>query len=373
MSGSNIITQNNTILNISQNSSLQLYNALDLPNITSPFTLSSNPTNERAYVWLLMKGDKYLPGIFTSVFSVKRTEPNANLVVMTTHDVSQETKNKILKVATHTCDVPYICVKSKPLKTQRQREMYSNWIESSYTKLNMLALPYKKTIFIDADTIHTCNTDDLFDLTTPAAPYANPFVKPLGRLPDHYRGKRGKDGYPLHSATIPYVLISNIINKGGVLPISSSMLLEPSIQDYNSYISMLRTFTNFGFEKCINGYDEQSICYFYSVIKKKNWTAIHQRYNYIAWKDGFLSKNDFPKVIHYMSDTKPWSMKYNEYADVITWNKMAEEALKKNNLRAIDIFLKEENINSASLEKDIFIQKFIDVNSILDIYNRYMQ
>ena len=346
---------------------IDISNALTLPSRQELFSMSSAPSKDNAYVWLLMKGSSYLPGVFTSVYSVKRTNPKTDLVVMETSDVSEESRNLLLKVATHICEVPYIKVTSKPLKTARQREMYSHWIDCAYTKINLLALPYKKVLFMDADTIHTDSTEDLFSLNAPAAPYANPFVRPLGKLYDHYKGPRGKDGYPLHAANISHILVSNILLKGGVLPISSSMLLEPSIQDYNDYINMLKGFKIFGFDKCINGYDEQSICYFYSTLKKKSWTAVHQRYNYIAWKDGFLEKRDFPKVLHYMSDTKPWHMKYNEYSDVITWNKMAYEAIENTNVNFSDLQLKEENVLLASSETDTFIKKFIDVDSVLDI------
>ena len=332
--------------------------ALELPDRTSTFAMTDQPHENRAYVWLLMKGDAYLPGVFVSVYSVKRTKPTADLVVMVTPDVSDAARSTLLKVATHICCVPYISVKSLPLKTQRQREMYGHWIESAYTKLNCLALPYKKIIFMDADTVHLSSTEDLFELRAPAAPYANPFVKPLGKLPDHYKGPRGKDGYPLHKAFISSVLVTNIIDKGGVLPISSSMVLTPSIEDYNSYINLLKTFSVFGFTKCMNGYDEQSICYYYSKLKKKGWYAIHQRYNYIAWKDGFLCKGDAPKVIHYMSETKPWMIAYNAYDDVITWYKMAADALEQTGIHPTTILITEENINAAVASDDIFLNKF---------------
>ena len=87
------------------------------------FKLSSEPKHDNAYVWLLMKGDSYLPGIVTSLFSVIRTNPNADLVVMTTDDVSSHAKSILLKYASHIFEIQYLSVLSKPLKTQNQQRM----------------------------------------------------------------------------------------------------------------------------------------------------------------------------------------------------------------------------------------------------------
>jgi lipopolysaccharide biosynthesis glycosyltransferase len=154
------------------------------------------------------------------------------------------------------------------------------------------------------------------------------------------------------------MLVTNIIDKGGVLPISSTMVLTPSLEDYVAYLNLLKTFDVFGFTKCMNGYDEQSICYYYSKLKKKGWYAVHQRYNYIAWKDGFLCKGDAPKVIHYMSETKPWMIAYNTYDDVITWYKMAADALEQTGTHPTTILITAENINAAVASDDTFLNKF---------------
>ena len=345
---------------------------MSLPAQTEEYLiLSSIQKNIYAYVWLLMKGDSYLPGIITSVYSVKRTNFKADLVVMVTPDVSEKSREIILKCATHICEVPYITISSLPLKSARQKEMYSHWINSAYTKLNILALPYDKVIFMDADTIHLKSSFELFQMNTPAAPYANPFVRPLGNIKDHYIGRRGSDGYPIHNAEINKKLINTILKNGGILPISSSLIITPNIEDYNNYLKMLNEYVEnkqpFGYSKCINGYDEQSICKYYSEIENKNWRAVHQRYNYIAWKNGFLAKGDYPYVLHYMSENKPWLMDPAKYDDLISWYKMASEAIDKLRLDSNDLFLKKEYLEMAMNTDDTFIKKFIDVDSCLFI------
>jgi lipopolysaccharide biosynthesis glycosyltransferase len=338
---------------------------MEIPEISGP------PVYDNAYVWLLMKGDSYLPGIYTSVYSVLRTNPEADLVVMVTPDVSERAREMILKVATHLFYIPYLSFNTLPMRTERQRKIYSKWINSSYTKWNMLALPYKKALFVDADTIHTHNTDEIFDIKAPAAPFASPFVKPLGLIKSFYKGPKAPDGYPAHKSIIDKKTMMDTLNKGGVVITANMVLLEPLLSDYKLYIETITKMSEkqpFGFKNSNSAPDEQSICYFYTIIKKKNWTCLHQQYNYIAWKDGFI-KNKVPKNIHYISEIKPWVMKYNEYDDIISWYKMAAIAIDKTNIKPADILLKDDDVNKARVADDKFVKKFIKVNTILDIVN----
>ncbi len=314
-----------------------------------------------------MKGDSYLPGVMISAYSIARTNPDADLVAMITDDVSEHARNMLLKVVTHLFHIPYLSFNSKQMKTERQRQMYGTWIASSYTKWNALALPYEKILLIDADTIHTENTDELFELAAPAMPFASPFVAPLGKIETHYSGPVGLDGYPLHGTEIDEKVIDAILNKGGVLPTSTPALIAPSMDDYIEYKSMVKSMEPFGFPACHSGFDEQSISYFY-LSKNRKYTAIHQKYNYYPWKDGFLFDGDIPRIIHFFSDTKPWSMNFNKYPDVTTWYKMAAAAIEALNIKAEDILLTTENVEGAKKIEDTFIKKFIEVEDVLQIY-----
>ena len=335
---------------------------------SNQFKLSSEPKHDNAYVWLLMKGDSYLPGIVTSLFSVIRTNPNADLVVMTTDDVSQRAKSILLKYASHIFEIPYLSYLSKPLKTQKQQLMYEKWVNVSYTKWQMLALPYKKAIFVDGDTIHMSNTDDLFDLSAPAAPFASPYMKPLGKIPSYIaHNKSGPDGYPKHKSMVSQTEINNMLHKHGILLTANMVLLEPSKIDHKKYMDMVKSMEPFGFQTCNSMLDEQSIVYFYTFIKKKNWTVLHQIYNYIAWKDGFISKGVIPRNIHYISEAKPWMIEYNKFDDVISWYKFAALAVAYGKITAQDIFLKESDVVDAVKSSDTFVKKFANVPTLLDL------
>ncbi len=334
----------------------------------TPPKLSSMPMHENAYAWLFMKGDFYLPGVLISAYSIRRTNPNADLVVMVTDDVSKHAQNMLLKAATHLFHIPYVSFESKQMKTERQRQLYGTWIASSYTKWNALALPYKKVILIDGDTIHTENTDELFDLQAPAMPMASPFVQPLGKVQTHYDGPTGLDGYPAHGTQLSTDLVNKILNSGGVLPTSTPALIEPSIDDYNEYLSTVKAMQPFGFPECHSGFDEQSISYYYANVKKVPYTTIHQRYNYYPWKDGFVFDGEVPRIIHFFSDTKPWTVEYNKYPDVTTWYKMAAEAIDVLQITPKDINLTQENIDAAKSATDDFITKFIETKSTVQVY-----
>lgn len=335
-----------------------------IPEISRP------PVHDVAYTWLMMRGDAYLPGIFTSVYSILRTDPEADLVVMVTDDVSAQARDLLLKVATHLFYIPYLSFESKQMKTERQRTIYGKWIASSYSKWNAMALPYKKVILIDGDTINTDNTDSLFSLQAPAEPFNNPFNTPLGDIPSTWKGPKGKDRYMLHGTKVPAKDVVSVLHKGGMLPTAAPVVIAPSLTDYEEFIKLIKAKQPFGYPLCNNGFDEQSICWYYSEHKKLDWTNIHHRYNYIGWKEGFLLKGDVPYIIHYPSEVKPWSLKYDAYEDVITWYKMAGEAVEKTHIKPEDIKLTSANVDAAKKAKDTFIKKHMNVNSVLDIVGR---
>ena len=79
-----------------------------------------------AFVWLLMKGDKYMLGIFTSAYSVKKTETKHDLVCMVTPDVSEaaiKELSKLIKVV----KIEYLSYQTKMNLSEKQIAMYNSW------------------------------------------------------------------------------------------------------------------------------------------------------------------------------------------------------------------------------------------------------
>ena len=329
--------------------------------------MSSEPKHDHAYVWLFMKGDSYLPGVITSVHSVKRNNPTADLVVMVTDDISASARQILLRVATHLYDIPYITFDSKRMKTKRQQDMYDKWISSSYSKWNALLLPYKKVCLLDADVITTTKIDELFDLQAPAAPMASPFTKPYGSIPVYYnRDICGNDSYPRHGAKITPDVMVKTLNSNGLVITATPVVLEPSKKDFDGLISLISSNLPFGFAQCHSAFDEQSLSFYYSSIKK-DFSVIHQRYNYYPWRERFITKGDVPRVIHFFSDVKPWHIAFDKYPDVITWYKMAAECLDTYNIQAKDVLLDPKNIIAAKNATDTYIRTHVIVDSILDV------
>jgi alpha-N-acetylglucosamine transferase len=377
----NIISGGKEFFNIEENLD-NLYNKKSIK-----MQENKNYIKPNAYLWLLMKGDNYLPGIMVSMYSVLRTKTKNDLVVMTTPDVSEEAKNNIKKLG-KIVEIDYIEFKIADIYSEKQKQTYSSWMDVAFTKWNCLKLiEYNKVLLIDADAIILDNIDHLFNLETPAAPfntsylekkYINQINKKLenrklstfkqkeynGFLLNPHEGKFGPDNYLMHGEIVTPNIMRKILyydnnsNKKTMSLVASTILLSPSIDDFNLFIDMMKNMQPFGFKRCSSAVDEQSISYFYSFYKKQNWTNIHHRYNLMGWKKDFLHEKDFPYVIHYVSD-KPWKLKHNHWEDIICWYKLADELLNYLNVDPENIGLNKKNIEGIQNTKDIFIQKLL--------------
>lgn len=104
--------------------------------------------SENAYVWVIFKGDRYIPGVLASAYSVKRTNTKYDLICLVTPDVSNIGRKELAKICNKVIEINYIRVTRPKLKTTRQKELYKTWIDVSYTKWNILNLTqYKKVFF----------------------------------------------------------------------------------------------------------------------------------------------------------------------------------------------------------------------------------
>ncbi len=261
--------------------------------------------SRRAYVWLLMKGDSYLPGIIASATSVKTIYDK---VVMVTPDVSESARNEIRKY----CIVHPVAYIEKPTKKflSSRQEKYYGWKSVAYTKWNCLSLSYDKILFLDADTLVLENIDHLFELRAPAAPFNSPYITPLGKIRNFLQSRE-------HNTLISKESIRNMLYYAGLTLTASCVLLEPSQDDYEGYLSMLNEYKVYG-HHCFSGFDEQSIAEFYIFKKNKTWRNIHHKYNSIDWKEGYLQEP--PVILHYISPNKPWNMEPDSYPDVTIWH-----------------------------------------------------
>ena len=275
----------------------------------SALTLSSPPTNENAYVWFLIKGDRYVPGIITSIYSVKRFNPKADLVVMITDDVPSSVYPELLKYATHLFYVPYLTYKGLFRMQEKMQEKYASWLDSSFTKWNVLALPYKKTFLLDADVVARKPLDEIFDKPTPAGVFAEP-------MSSKNNNKKTKE-YAKAGGTVSEDTANWILNTRDAFgAAASSILLAPDINDYHLFIKSMEEFKPLSL-KNETGSDEQAITYFYSVIKKQKWHSLGLKWNTVPWFKKYADKD--PYIIHFMSKEKPWEMNVNDWPDLAEW------------------------------------------------------
>jgi lipopolysaccharide biosynthesis glycosyltransferase len=291
---------------------------------------------KNAFVWLLMLGEDYLPGVLVSAHSFRRVETRADLVVMVTEDVSPEAKKILLGVFDYFIEVPYIEVKTKSMRTQKQSKLYNSWISKSYTKWNALGfVNYTKVCLIDADLVTLKNIDELFELSAPAAVFKSSY----GRLFDPYKN-------PKHGATISKKQIWKGLTKPSFVATAYMILLPTSNEYLKGLIKMITEEQPYGFPKCYYGHDEQSISHYMSCYKhgpQLDWTVIDPMYGFNIGKYDMLKKGQVPRVIHYINNPKPWVAE-DFWPDLDIWWSLAKDMkVDWTNLKIHHKFLKDKN------------------------------
>lgn len=273
-----------------------------------------------------MFGESYLPGVKALSASIKASGSKHDFVLMITDDVKVES---VAPYVDRVARVKYLKYPSTPMRTQAQISRYGEWIESSYTKWNCLALTeYSKVLFLDLDLIVLRNIDHLFDLPAPAATFSSPnddshvAIRPGNQVP-----MANLYGNMNHGATVSNDAIRESL-KGTYVANASVVLLQPSMADYEGLKRMVLSESTdakargYGWSQCNSGVDEQSIVEYY-LNKGANWTHISQIYNMIPWRKNWLplhgpEKGVEPYVYHFIGP-KPWTMKRGDWEDLSTW------------------------------------------------------
>lgn len=347
---------------------------------------NENTNGKYAFVWLLMLGDSYLPGIIVSCWSVLQTNTKYEIVIMCTNEdkenlltgVSSEAKeyilslNKLYPNKVKIVDIDYIITDyDKSIYTEKQIQIYSRWMHLSCTKWRCLSLDYDKVLLLDADTIILDNIDELFQLETPAAPFNNHtynYSKKDHLSDNQLINHNIKHNTQLNPKFIKYMLNIDCKPSFKFSITASSILLSPNEKIFNQLINEVighgKNKNLLGYKMVHNAIDEQTILSLYSVYNNYSWRNIDIRYNFLGHK----SKSNLPvKVLHYVSG-KPWLLtkeQYNEWHDMRIWCFYAKSLIDKKILTAEDI----------KLEKMHDIIDNIDVNEFLKgfSFEKYMQ
>lgn len=323
-----------------------------------------NIKNKYAYVWLLMKGSKYLAGIITSIYSIIRTKTQHDIIVMITEDVDEKTR-KILKKIAIVKEIPYIKTNIQ-LLTKRQKEKYDSWMNVSTTKWNCMNFTeYQKVLFLDADTIIIKNIDHLFKLRAPAGTFYNPWsLKTDGKIIKNFY----KDKKQIYTSDISKALF----NKGFVI-IASCVLIKPDKLDFINFKNMLKEKLKFN---TYSSADESSLVYYYSIYrpKKINWTNLSNCYQFIpAWYKYNSCTNGKPftknvYILHIFGDL-PWEMTNKEmesYPDLPIWVTFFKKSLELFKIEIKDVYFKHHEILKYKYQTTDIFHKIIFHNNVND-------
>lgn len=292
-----------------------------------------------AWVVLLMIGKAYAPGALVLAKSFRMMKTRHDLVCIVTDDVPADTRAQLLGTAQNpiydrVIEVPYISHSTRRFTSDRQTELYSGWIDRSFTKWNCLKLvEYERVILIDADMLAVANCDDLFELDPPAASFTNPWAYPWrqGGVPNHYISCT--PGVPTswdlaHGARVLPDQIARALRSGGFVASGGLVLLEPSLADFDRLMAIIRREPVFGAgHNVVSGSDEVSIALLYAGDSARTWTNIHQRYWALPWKKDWV-QHDI-RMYHYFG-RKPWDTDPDEWPDLLDWWRVADRLVAEN-------------------------------------------
>lgn len=298
-------------------------------------------TKKYAYVWLVMLGDRYVPGAIVSAFSCKKhSNIKCDYVCLITHDVSEQAINELKKVFNRIIKIDYIEIESKMMRTDKQQKMYP-WINKSYTKWNVIKLDeYNKVLFIDADTLCVNDLSSLFSIDTPAACFYSPFFTKINdQIISNYKKTKdikttnlfGKKEFT-HGSIVPKKIIHDSLFNNGMTINAGLVLLTPNKNDFKEFVYML---TDVNYDSKLNfnsfsGYDEQSLAYYYAFYRKKKqeWHNISRLYNFYIIRED-IKNIKYAHLIHYIGTLLTWEAFGSEYADQMPWNIYCKHAIKE--------------------------------------------
>jgi Glycosyl transferase family 8 len=245
-----------------------------------------------AYVTLVMRGDEYVEGALVLAKSLTESGTKHDLVCMVTWDVSAAALQRLSRYY-KIVQVKYVYYKCPRMLTARQDQLYSKWINYSFTKWQCFSLTqYAKIVYLDADHLVLKNIDHLFDMTTPALCFSSDFHKYYDHLcHGDLIGTR---------EIVSYFRFNKILCKTGTAVLTPNLVTLERIKRllHPGNCCLVKN-------RYHNGYDEQVLL---QAIVQSNQTITQLSLMYV-WSAGNyprLRKNAEPYIINYYGDKKPW-------------------------------------------------------------------
>ena len=260
-----------------------------------------------AYITLVMLGDNYIPGALVLAHSLRRTNTTAKIVCMCTNDLSTEGIDQLKQIYDDIIIIDYISETNINYGFTKNHSSYVKWVDKSFTKFNCIKLiQYKKICFLDADMIPIQNIDHLFNYSTFTGIYSS--------YADITNPNGGK---------IPFDIKAKFLSRHPMR--GSIFILEPSLNDYNRIIDLLKysyKFKNFNTKA---GPDEFILSLYY-------WKKLRYLHRGYSITYGAEDKMKIPKssvfVLNFIG-TKPWECYKPEYPDFILFYNLYKEIKNK--------------------------------------------
>jgi len=312
--------------------------------------VSETVTNEGnvgnyAYITLVMKGDKYVPGAAVLGQSFKKFSVGHPTYCMVTNDVSLPAQDLLGKIYDKVFIVPMIESKKRTkFATEFQENMYKSWIDASYTKWSFLNPDiYKdvkvpdKVVFVDSDALLRRNINRLFTLSTPACVFSSGYGR---NVMDN--GLYESYGKPRYGEVIPKSKIAFALNmnnkkrskKESTYVLAGALTMQkPDKKMYNRMIEIIKDcelkdkpYGHFG---VVSGHDEQMLG---ELMLELDHDPVHitPGYAWDAGRVGWVPNEADRAVIHYYGNQKPWFIpRVNHWKDTDEWWSVADIIIRQ--------------------------------------------
>ncbi|AAM70240.1 glycogenin P13 [Phthorimaea operculella granulovirus] len=274
-----------------------------------------------AYVTLVMLGNNYVKGAVALAKSLHKSGTKHELVCMITNDVTHT--RELHKVFDRVVTVPYMFYKCGKFLTERQEQLYSKWIDYSFTKWRCLEMSvYDRCVYLDADQIVLRNIDHLFQWE-----WAMCFNGNYNAL---YKSiKCGEIVTDLR----------NILQNSNVLGFTGTLVFTPNSRVSNciKYLLSEEKSELLTTPRYNNGHDEIVLAH---ALANCN-IAVRQLSPLYVWNAGeycVLKNNNQPYVINYYGDKKPWHHK-SVFMDMYIWKYFYFCKIKRSYNKNIDFEL----------------------------------
>ena len=272
---------------------------------TTTTTVDPSVTPTRfAYVTLVMNvsasftPDRYVPGALVVGHALRRLGTRFDTVCMHDGTLAEASLTALRAVFTRVLQVETRCDPSTPpMLSERQRTLYSSWINWSYTKWQCLRLhDYERVCFLDADVVPVVCPDTLFDLPAPAACFS---------VMDRFNQR---PFYTTAEGPVPGDTIWKALHSTGMVGAGCVMVL-PTGGDYDGWMCDIWPRMRAG-QRMRCGPDEASVT-MYMLEHGHQWYNLHDRWGvHQKWP------TDDVAIMTYTGEFKPWEVAKDRWTDL---------------------------------------------------------